>query len=193
MSGRVLLDALLARQSHRPRRLKPPAPSPADLAQIAAAGLRAPDHGNLRPWRLIHVHDRQALADAFEAAEQELRPAADSEARSRARERALRGPMLVVLVANIRPDRPEVPEHEQWAAIGAALAQMLLAAAALGYGAGILSGRKTQTQALRNALGLADDESVVGFLSLGTPSVAPPVAAAPDPSRYIQEWPPSKR
>ena len=159
---------------------------------IAAAGLRGPDHGRLRAWRLIHITDRASLAEAFVAAELELRPSGSDEMIQRATERAHNGPCLLALVTRIAADHPEIPVHEQWAAVGAALNQMLLAADALGYAGGILSGAKTQTAALRSALHIAEHEHIVGFLTFGTPAAEPPAPPATDPSEFIEEWPSSK-
>lgn len=192
MQNAPLLDALLSRRSVRPRRLTAPGPSPDDLRTILQAGLRGPDHGGLRPWRLLHLTDRQALADVFVAAERELRPGGGEEMVARAEERAHNGPCLLALVACIDESHPEVPAHEQWAAVGAALNQMLLAADALGLAGGILSGAKTRTTALRRALHMAEHEHIVGFLTFGTAAAAPPAAPAADPSEFLSEWPRSK-
>jgi len=153
------------------------------------AGLRAPDHGGLRPWRLIHLIDREQLAEAFIEAERELRPDGGTEMIARARERAQNGPCLLALVARIQANHPSVPAHEQWVAVGAALNQMLLAADALGYAGGILSGRKTETAALRRAFRIREGEHIVGFLTLGTPARPPPAALDADPAEVLTEWP----
>ncbi|MCB9930857.1 MAG: nitroreductase family protein [Alphaproteobacteria bacterium] len=174
----------------RPRRLVPPGPDATALDSIAAAGLRGIDHGALRPWRLLLVEDRELLATAFAAAERWLRPEADAQRLERAREKAQAGPVILALIARPVPDRPEVPEHEQWIAVGAAAQQMLLAADALGFAGSLLSGRKTEAPPLRAALGLDADERLVGFLTLGTP--AEPTATkrpAPDPRRQWSSWP----
>ena len=47
------LHLLLNRQSSGA--LVEPAPSGADLDLILDAGLRAPDHGRLRPWRFVLI------------------------------------------------------------------------------------------------------------------------------------------
>lgn len=110
----------------------------------------------------------------------------------RATERAHNGPCLLALVARIDPDHPDVPIHEQWAAVGAALNQMLLAADALGFAGGILSGRKTKTAALRSAFRIAGDEHIVGFLTFGTAADDPPARTVePDPADFLSEWPTS--
>jgi nitroreductase len=45
------LDVLLSRQSQWP--LTEPGPADTELDLIIDAALRAPDHGNLRPWRFV--------------------------------------------------------------------------------------------------------------------------------------------
>ena len=47
------LDLLLNRVSVT--RLTDPAPTPAQLDVMFRAALRAPDHGQLRPWRFLTV------------------------------------------------------------------------------------------------------------------------------------------
>lgn len=53
------MDMLLSRASTD--HLKPPAPSEAQMAEILATAMRAPDHGKLRPWRYVIVKDTARL------------------------------------------------------------------------------------------------------------------------------------
>ncbi len=48
------LELLLNRRSAS--RLTTPAPEGSELQQILAAGMRAPDHGALRPWHFVVMH-----------------------------------------------------------------------------------------------------------------------------------------
>jgi nitroreductase len=54
------LELLLSRQSVGV--LEEPAPQGAELDLILDAGLRAPDHGRLRPWRFVLIRGDQRLA-----------------------------------------------------------------------------------------------------------------------------------
>ena len=56
-TGPTALDVLLSRRSGKARDLTGPGPSPAQLADILAAGARVPDHGKLAPWRFILFGD----------------------------------------------------------------------------------------------------------------------------------------
>src|ERR1700716_459208 len=51
------LELLLSRQSAGA--LQEPAPEGAELDLILDAGLRAPDHGRLRPWRFVLIRGAQ--------------------------------------------------------------------------------------------------------------------------------------
>ncbi len=189
-SDRLVLNALLTRRSVRPRRLRAPGPNAEALDRIVSAGLRGIDHGGLRPWRLLLIDDRQRLAAAFAEAATHQRPGADAERLERAWQRAMAGPVLLAMIACLHPDHAEAPEREQWVAIGAALQQMLLAADALGFAGSLLSGRKTEAPSLRDTLGLADQEQLVGFLTLGTAGTPlRPELPPADPGTKWSRWP----
>jgi nitroreductase len=189
MHSHPVIDAILQRRSVKPKRLRAPGPDEAEIAQIAAAGLRAPDHAHLRPWRLLLIRDRERFANAFADAEREVRPDAEEKRLARAREKALEGPTVLALIARIQPDHAKVPAFEQWITVGAALGNMLLAGEAMGYASIILSGRKIETDALRHALDLAGGEQLAGFITLGTPSSPLPAADDPDPATVWSAWP----
>ncbi|MEG7316874.1 nitroreductase family protein, partial [Pseudomonas aeruginosa] len=76
--------------------------------------LRAPDHGPLRPWRLIVVEGegRRALGDLYARALASRQPDAAEEALAKARNLPLRAPLRVGAVA-CRQDQPKVPHGEQ--------------------------------------------------------------------------------
>jgi len=152
----LALQALLGRYSVGPKHLVEPGPSDAELRLMVQAALRAPDHGELLPFRfkLVRGAARQRMAELFAAA---ARAAGKDEAGAALdAERALRPPLTVAVLARIDLGHPQVPAHEQWAAVGGALAQFLTAAHLLGYGGKMLSGAK-----VRNA----DIAAVVAYVS----------------------------
>src|SRR5690242_12105097 len=61
------LELLLSRQSAG--LLQEPAPDGAELDLILDAGLRAPDHGRLRPWRFVLIRGEQRAKWADRVAE----------------------------------------------------------------------------------------------------------------------------
>lgn len=188
-----VLQAIAARRSVAPRRLVPPGPDREQLKLMILAAVAAPDHGRLRPWRFIVIEagQRAALAAAFAAAARELDPGAAEAAVSREAEKAEHGPCLIAVIARIDPAHAIAPPHEQWASVGAAIQNLLLAAESLGFAAMIVSGRKVGTQALRRAFSLADAEHLVGFVAVG--SYEGPAAGSdhrPVPEERLEDWTP---
>ncbi|MCU0814214.1 MAG: nitroreductase family protein [Burkholderiaceae bacterium] len=161
-----------SRFSVAPKRLRAPGPSAEQLHAIVEAGATAPDHRELRPWRLLRVAPAQrgALADLFEAALLERDPAAGAPERADARAKAHRAPELLLAVARLEPPHDDVVEHERYVTLGAALMAMLLAAHAMGFAGMLTSGRALRSTRFARGLGLADDERPVCFVSFGTPS-----------------------
>lgn len=185
------LAPLLSRRSVSPRRLASPAPGPAALDAMIRAALRGPDHGGLRPWRVVEFQatERPALALCFEHEKRRRDPLASAADLAKAREHATRPPMLLAFVVSPRA-RTAVPLREQVLAAGAALGNLLNAAHQLGYGAGILSGERCSDPELLRQLGIGPDESLAGFVSIGTVREAPPPARqVPSPSVWSRWMP----
>ncbi len=162
------LDALLTRVSHA--RLSDPAPSPEQLDRLFRVALRAPDHGQLRPWRFILVEGegRRALGDLYARALASRQPDAAEEALAKARNMPLRAPLLVVAVACLQ-DHPKVPHAEQLLAAGCAAHGLVLGAYAQGLGAMWRTGEMATDPVVHAGLGLGEQERIIGFVYLGTP------------------------
>jgi len=169
------IAALLSRRSVSPKRLIVPGPDLTELDLILQAALRAPDHGNLLPWRVIEFRagQRDEHADRFEQEKLRRDPLASKSDLARARAHATLAPVLLGFVVSPRP-RSKVPVREQWLAAGAALCNLLNAADQLGFGAIILSGERCFDEKLASQLGLAHDEYLAGFISLGSVAQEPP-------------------
>jgi len=186
----TVLETILSRHSVSPKRLIAPGPTPAQITQLMAAATAAPDHGKLQPWRFIEfpLSSRTALADVFEAALRERLPDADDEALARAREKASRAPVLLGLVLCLNLDGPVPHRDDQLASGGAALQNVLLAVHAMGFGARALSGQAVRTASFLAALGLAEDETFLCFITIGTPSAAPKRRERADPQSLLTQW-----
>lgn len=185
-----LLAALRARRSIGPRGLAAPAPPPEALQLAAELALRAPDHQGLRPVRFVHVgHDeRPALGELFARAAVEQ--GRDAVGVRLARERAATGPALLAVVARIRDDVPDVPPHEQWLTVGAAVMNLLNALHLQGYGAKVLGGSAARTEVLRRAFCHAG-EQLACWVIAGTPSAVDPATTAERPPRdLLTDWVP---
>lgn len=182
------LAALLVRHSLGGKHLGEPGPDGEALRLMARAALRAPDHAGLAPYRFKVVRGaaRERMAVLFERAA--LAAGKDAaEARIDA-ERALRPPVTVAVLARIDLGHPLVPAHEQWAAVGGAIANFLNAAHALGFAGKMLSGRKVREPSVQAAFCDAG-ETLVGWISLGTPLRRPsPGHAKAGVETVLREW-----
>jgi nitroreductase len=85
----------------------------------------------------------------------------------------------------------EIPEWEQRQSASAVCMQMLLAAAALGWGANWITDWYSYDPQALAILGVADGEKVSGFLYLGTATEAPQERARPDIAAITSEWRPA--
>ncbi len=184
------IDNLLTRASIS--ELAEPAPSGEDLDLILQAGLRAPDHGKLRPWRFVLIRGaaRAAWAEAIVTALLAREPDAPQAAIDKQRNRVLNAPLIIALGAKLRPGH-KIPEIEQMLSVGAATMNMLNALHALGYGGVWLTGANSFDPAVVKALGLDETDKLAGFLFVGTPKSAPLATRRPTLADHVVEWQPS--
>jgi len=162
------MDALEALQTRTATpRLVEPAPGNHDLEQILKAGLRAPDHGMLRPWRFLVAAGaaRDRLGRLFVEALQPEKP----EEREKLLAAPLRAPLVIIGIAKVKAD-PKVPATEQVASMAAALQNMSVAAHALGFGSIWRTGPAAHDPRVKAALGLEASDEIVGYLYVGTPT-----------------------
>lgn len=169
--------------------LRDPAPSADDLDLILQAGLRAPDHGKLRPWKFILIRGaaRAAWAETIVAALKAREPDAPEKAIEKQRNRVLNAPLIIALGAKLQHGH-KIPEIEQILSIGAATMNMLNAIHGLGYGGVWLTGASSYDDSVIGALGLEPGDKLAGFLFVGTPVVAPGVPRRPAVADHMVEW-----
>jgi len=181
------VDVLLNRVSVP--RLVEPAPDAAQREVLFGAALRAPDHGQLRPFRFLTVEGTarerlgETLAQALTLGGGEVTPAMLDKARLG----PLRAPLVVVVIARLH-DHFKVPRQEQLITAGCAAHAVLLAAYALGIGAVWRTGELSYSPHVAHGLGLAADEEVVAFLYLGTPQNPPRQAPKVDVATVVSAW-----
>ena len=183
------LDALLGRYSVGPKHLVEPGPSDEQLALMAQAALRAPDHAELVPYRfkLVRGAAKERMAALFADAARAAGKGGEGAVLDV--ERALKPPLTVAVVARIDLGHPLVPAHEQWAAVGGAVANFLTAAHALGFGGKMLSGAKVRNPAISAAF-CEPGETLLGWIALGTPVRRPAgPARKPGVAEILVDWP----
>ncbi|RAP41031.1 nitroreductase [Rhodovulum viride] len=182
-----VLDFLLTRRSRPAKTLASPGPTRDALIPILTAAARSPDHGKLEPWRFV-VLEKPALTRlevlvrtrgaALGQPEEAIAKAASAYARS----------PLAVVVVSAPKSSAKVPEIEQIHSAGAVCLALLNAALASGWGANWLTGWPAHDRGfLAEGLGLADTETVVGIVHIGTETAAPPERPRPDIAA-ITEW-----
>jgi nitroreductase len=181
-----ILDALIGRAS--PLKLVEPAPSEAALERILAAAVRAPDHGRLRPWRLLLIRGEArrslgvVLGDALRRREAGISEAVID----RERQKPLRAPLIIVVAATPR-SHSKVPEIEQTVAAAAGAENLIIAAHALGFGCFWRTGPAAYDLGVKTALGLVEQDQILGFLYVGTVG-QPGVGRPPEIENTVSEW-----
>ncbi|MFG5383026.1 nitroreductase [Yoonia sp. R2-816] len=181
------LDFLLTRRSRPAKTLTTPVPDRATVETLLTAAARTPDHGKLEPWRFI-VLAKPALARL--AAMVPDRGAAlgiDPDKIAKAQAQYADADLAIAVISAPKPSE-KIPQIEQVYSAGAVCLALLNAALAAGWGANWLSGWASHDRDfIRDGLGLADHETVAGFVHLGTETNAPPERPRPDLAQ-ITTW-----
>jgi nitroreductase len=185
-SDSAALAALLTRYSVSPKHLGEPGPDDEALLTAFAAALRAPDHGSLIPFRFVLIRGAglERLAELFVAYARRRGKREDEIAAERTR--ATQAPVVIAVVARIDAQH-EVPESEQWMAVGGAVANVLTALHAQGYAAKMLSGvRARDPEVVRAFCGAG--EVLAGWISCGTARTAPKPRRGDRPDTLVTEF-----
>ncbi|WP_338556266.1 NAD(P)H nitroreductase [Erwinia sp. E_sp_B04_7] len=162
------LDLVVNRRSAS--RLSEPAPAGEALENIIRAGMRAPDHGTLQPWRfkIIENEGRERFSALLEKAARDDRM--EEKAIEKAKQSPFRAPMIITVVAHCE-EHHKVPHWEQVVSAGCAVMSMQMAALAQGFNGIWRSGAWTEHAAVREAFDCREQDVIVGFLYLGTPQL----------------------
>jgi nitroreductase len=167
-----ILSLLETRRSGRPREMVGPGPSPGELERMLAIAARTPDHGKLCPWRFVTVSDEQrdAFADVLRHALVLEDPGASPAHAEKANQFAHFAGTLIVLVS-APTENHKIPVWEQQLSCGAAGMNLLLAAHAMGYIAGWVTGWQAYSETVRQAF-CGPGERIAGFIFIGHPGRA---------------------
>ena len=185
-----ILSLLETRRSAKPRELVGPGPTSEEMERILTIAARVPDHGKLHPWRFVTVADDQR--DAFGALLRQALVEHDACAtiahHQKEDEFAHYQGQLVVLVSAPVQDH-KIPLWEQELSCGSAAMNLLLAAHALGYVAGWVTGWRTYSERVREAF-CAPGERLAGFIFIGHPGRDLEERDRPALDRVVQKWQP---
>jgi nitroreductase len=169
-----------------PKRLDNPGPDVGQKKQILLAANAAPDHGRMMPWRFIEIgqSSRNALGEVFHQCLLDRDQNATPIQLQEAREKALRGPLLLLAIVNYEDSTNEISKEEKLVSLGCAIQNILLSAYALGFGSGLSSGKALQSPRLRNLFNLTDHEDPICFITIGTVTQNKPGRIRPSVSDY---------
>jgi len=174
-------------QRHSCAKLAEPGPSDSQLSQLVEIGLRAPDHGALKPWHFIVMtgEGRDRLGDIF--AQAMTNNGADDTKVAKAKNMPLRAPCVIAVICKYT-EHDKVPWVEQVQSAGCGLFSMQQAALAMGYGGIWRTGELARDGLVRDELGLDTEDELVGFLYLGTASADCIPTKDIDHDKYVSYW-----
>lgn len=181
----TVIEAILGRSSEP--RLQAPAPDPTTLDQVFACAARAPDHALLRPWRYLVIEGDglQRLGELFASA---CGPEATDKEKEKLLKAPLRAPMIIVGIA-CHHSHPKVPAGEQDMSAAVGMGYILLALQSLGFAGMWRTGAMASHPAVAEGLGLVSNETITGFLYVGSVSGAKPCVPRPEPTAFVARWP----
>ena len=174
-------------------RLQEPAPTVETMDEIFAASLRTPDHMHLRPWRFLVIagDDRHHLGELFVKDALYKDPLVLPETLDSVRAKAIRAPLIVVGILSYQTHE-KVPFIEQAIAAGGVLNNIGMGVYAHGFGSVWRTGPFASSEIIDQGLGVTEDEEIIGYLYIGTPSNVDRPQRAINPNQFFSTWPPSE-
>jgi nitroreductase len=150
------------------------------IERLLDAAVQAPNHYKVRPWRFVVLtgEGRNRLGEAMADSTIKYHPEYPPEALAKCRTTPLQAP-VVIAVGVDKPTEPKVLELENYAAASAATQNILLAAHALGLGAKWRTGEWARDPHIKEFLGFAPDQHIVGFIYIGYPEFQEDVSPRP--------------
>lgn len=162
------LELLLNRRSAS--RLTAPAPAGEVLDHIIHAGMRAPDHGALQPWRFVLIENEGLVRFSQLLQKAVQQDGADETVLEKAKQAPFRAPLIITVIAHVT-ENAKVPNWEQVVSAGCAVQAMQMAALAQGFNGIWRTGSWTHHPVVRQGFACREQDEIVGFLYLGTPQL----------------------
>lgn len=172
--------------------MKPERPPREQIERILEAATFAPNHHEVEPWKFIVLagNSRVQLGNLLaEILAEKLDETTGEKAQAvLAKERAkpLRAPLLIAAVS-LEPNQPKVVDIENYAAVCAAVQNMLLVIEEEGLAAIWRTGAPIFEPRVKEFLGIQPHEHIVGFVYVGYPAVPKP-ERFPTPFQQKTEW-----
>jgi nitroreductase len=138
------------------------------IERLLDAAVQAPNHHKVRPWRFVVLtgDGRARLGGVMAESLSAKTPGLPVDALDKERAKPLRAP-LVIAIGVDKPTESKISEIENVCAAAAAAQNILLAAHALGLAAQWRTGPAALDPRVKEFLGFAADQHLIGFLYLG--------------------------
>jgi nitroreductase len=183
------LNLLATRRSVKPIELAGPAPTQEEINTLLTIASRVPDHGKLAPWRFILFEGdaRIAAGEKIAAIFRADRPEATPDQIDFERKRLARAPLVIAVVSRAGP-HVKIPEWEQELSAGASAMTLVIAAHAMGYAASWITEWYAYDRRVLDALGLAANERIAGFVHIGRPAKPPEDRERPELTAIVTRF-----
>lgn len=173
--------------------VKPDPVSTEVIKKILEAGTWAPSHYRTEPWRFFVLtgEARNQLGSAFVAfAKKTMKNPNSEEGKQRLvreAQKPLRAPVVIAVAVEPMLTNKRVLKNEEFAAVHAAVQNMLLATHALGFGAIWRTGEVCYSSEVKQLFGLSKQSEMVGFIYIGYPDMEKEGVRKQDFSR-VTKW-----
>ena len=183
-----ILNFLSNRRSITAKMMNPGHIKPEDLKHILNAGLRIPDHGGLKPWKIIVIDgDRRKIFDEEVILKEYKSNNNDATAEMIKMESTrFQRAHTIIAVLSSPVEHPKICEWEQILSAGAMCTTILYAAQSLGYASQWITEWYAYKKNVILALG-GDPvkDKVAGFIYIGEKDRDPKERVRPVPKDYI--------
>ena len=184
-----VISFLTSRRSVTAKNMAPGQVSDADLDAILTAGLRVPDHGALKPWKLVVLQGdiRKTLDEEVILAEF-MRANPDAEDKFIAIEKnRLQRAHTVIAVLSSPVEHPKIVEWEMALSAGAVCTTLLYAAQSMGYATQWLTEWYAYNDAMLTRLGgVVGHDRIAGFIYIGEKVKDPMERTRPDRDEVVR-------
>ena len=183
MTQKLFLDFLKTRRSVTAKKMTRGNVTKDHLRQILEAGIRVPDHGALKPWKLRVIRgttQKQLDEEVIFAEFIKANPDASAETQSIEKNRFQRADTVIAVISS-PVEHKSITEWEMHLSAGAVCTTLLYAAQSLDYAAQWLTEWYAYNDNLLQRLGgVPGKDRIAGFIYIGEKTSAPIERTRPD-------------
>ena len=185
------VDFLSTRRSVTAKMMKPGHVKKEDLDLILNTGLRVPDHGGLKPWKVIVFRgnsrkkfDEEVILKEYKANNTSPTPEIIKMESSRFQ----RADTVIAIISNT-VEHPKIPQWEQTLSCGAVCTTILYAAQSLGYAAQWVTEWYAYNANIISSLGgNPKSDKIAGFIYIGEKNKEPKERSRPNFNEYVSYY-----